>query len=97
MDDFSSPNITNMFKLPPTPYNHVRPGKRPMSSMTPMILTDSEGNAQLVIGGNGGTTITSGVMQVGTYLKNRSTISYFTLYFILRNVYSNSTIKFYLF
>ena len=64
MDDFSSPNITNMFDLPPTPMNRIRPGKRPMSSMTPMIMTDSEGNAKLVIGGNGGTTITSGVMQV---------------------------------
>lgn len=63
MDDFSSPNITNSFELPPTPMNRIRPGKRPMSSMTPIILVDGNGDAQLVLGGNGGTMITSGVMQ----------------------------------
>nr|WBW70147.1 venom protein [Lampona murina] len=64
MDDFSSPNITNLFDVPPTPKNHIKPGRRPMSSMTPMILTDGDGNVKLVLGGNGGTMITTGVMQV---------------------------------
>ncbi|XP_062187453.1 glutathione hydrolase 3-like [Phragmites australis] len=63
MDDFSVPAERTPDHLPPAPANFIAPGKRPLSSMTPLIILK---NGQLagVIGGSGGTDIIATVTQV---------------------------------
>jgi gamma-glutamyltranspeptidase / glutathione hydrolase len=64
MDDFSvSPGIPNAYKLVGTDANSIAPGKRPLSSMTPIIVM-KDGNPVMTAGGSGGPTILSGVLQV---------------------------------
>ena len=63
MDDFSRVNNSNAFRLEPSPYNYIKPFKRPMSSSTPtIILSPLSGNAELVLGASGGARILTCVL-----------------------------------
>ena len=64
MDDFSFPNVTNVYGVKPSRANFVRPGKRPLSSMCPTIILAESGDVSMVLGAAGGTRITTGVAQV---------------------------------
>ncbi len=64
MDDFSvSPGVPNAYKLVGADANSIAPGKRPLSSMTPIIVVKQD-KPVLTMGGSGGPTITTGVLQV---------------------------------
>lgn len=64
MNDFSVKSLINHFELPASPGNFIAPQKRPMSSMAPAIVTDGNGDVQLVIGAAGGTKIPTAVSTV---------------------------------
>lgn len=59
MDDFSTPGLINSYGLRASPSNYIAPGKRPLSSMVPTVLTDRNGDARIVAGSAGGSRITS--------------------------------------
>jgi gamma-glutamyltranspeptidase/glutathione hydrolase len=64
MDDFAAkPGEENMFHLIQGEANAIQPGKRPLSSMTPTILTH-DGKVFMVLGAPGGSRIINGVLQV---------------------------------
>ncbi len=64
MDDFAAkPGTPNMFGLLGSDANAIEPGKRPLSSMTPTIVTQNN-KLFLVTGAPGGSRITTGVMEV---------------------------------
>jgi gamma-glutamyltranspeptidase/glutathione hydrolase len=64
MDDFSAkPGAPNIYGVVGGTANAIAPGKRPLSSMTPTILT-RDGRVALVIGTEGGSRIFTSVFQV---------------------------------
>ena len=64
MDDFSAqPGVPNVFGLVGSEANAIAPGKRPLSSMSPTIVTRAGGVAA-VAGGSGGPFIITGTLQV---------------------------------
>ena len=63
MDDFAAqPGEPNMFGLVQGEANAIQPRKRPLSSMTPSILT-KDGKLFMVVGGPGGGRIITAVLQ----------------------------------
>ena len=70
MDDFSiMPGVPNAFGLVGAENNAVAPGKRPLSSMSPTIVLDSDGQPVLTVGAAGGPKIiTQVVLAIVRYL-----------------------------
>lgn len=65
MDDFAYKSHANFFNIQPSPANKVLPGKRPQSSMSPIIAFDRDsGEVKLAMGAAGGVKIISAVAQV---------------------------------
>ena len=64
MDDFTAnPGKPNAFGLVQGSNNAVAAGKRPLSSMSPTLVTDSAGRVILALGGAGGPRIITGTLQ----------------------------------
>ncbi|KAF2280689.1 gamma-glutamyltranspeptidase-like protein [Westerdykella ornata] len=70
MNDFSIPNTTNAFGYIPSPANFIRPGKRPLSSISPVIVEHpTRSNRTLLntfyvaIGAAGGSRIITSTIQ----------------------------------
>ena len=64
MDDFSTPGLQNLWGYLPAEANFIKPGKRPLSSMSPTIVVDANGDVVMVVGGSGGSRIISGTATV---------------------------------
>jgi gamma-glutamyltranspeptidase/glutathione hydrolase len=64
MDDFAvAPGVPNAYRLQGAAANSIAPGKRPLSSMTPVIVVKQD-RPVLTAGGSGGPLIITGVLQV---------------------------------
>ncbi|KAL7931351.1 gamma-glutamyltranspeptidase [Trichoderma chlorosporum] len=57
MNDFSIPGSSNSFGYIPSPANYIRPGKRPLSSISPIIAETADGKLYLALGSAGGSRI----------------------------------------
>ncbi|KUI53213.1 Gamma-glutamyltranspeptidase 1 [Cytospora mali] len=68
MDDFSIPGVRNSFGFAPSPANFIRPGKRPMSSITPIIAEHPNGTVFFITGAAGGSRIISSTTQTAWHL-----------------------------
>lgn len=68
MDDFAIPGVRNSFGFAPSPANYIRPGKRPMSSITPIIAEHPNGTVFFITGAAGGSRIISATTQTAWHL-----------------------------
>jgi gamma-glutamyltranspeptidase/glutathione hydrolase len=68
MNDFSIPNVTNAFGYIPSAANFVRPGKRPLSSISPVIVEHLNATSladafYIAVGAAGGSRIITATIQ----------------------------------
>jgi len=65
MADFSVPNASNVFGFIPSPSNYIRPGKRPLSSMSPTIIEHlSNSSLYFMTAAAGGSRIITSIIEV---------------------------------
>lgn len=64
MNDFSIPDSTNAFGYQPSEANYIRPGKRPLSSISPTIVEYPDGSLYYATGSAGGSHIITAVVQL---------------------------------
>ena len=64
MNDFSIPNVRNEFGFVPSETNFIRPYKRPLSSIAPVIAAYPDGTLLATVGAAGGSRIISSTAQV---------------------------------
>ena len=64
MNDFSIPGVKNEFGFEPSEANFIRPNKRPLSSITPVIAARPDGSLVATVGAAGGSRIISSTTQV---------------------------------
>jgi gamma-glutamyltranspeptidase / glutathione hydrolase len=72
MNDFSIPGSSNAFGYVPSPSNYIRPGKRPLSSISPTIAEFSDGTLYYVIGAAGGSRIITSTIQNLIYVLDQN-------------------------
>ncbi|EKG14697.1 Gamma-glutamyltranspeptidase [Macrophomina phaseolina MS6] len=63
MNDFSIPGSSNAFGYIPSPANYIRPGKRPLSSISPVIIEYPNGTLYISVGAAGGSRIITSTIQ----------------------------------
>ena len=63
MNDFSIPNVPNVFGYYPSPSNYIRPRKRPLTSISPLIVEHENGTLYSVLGASGGSRIITTTLQ----------------------------------
>lgn len=67
MNDFSIPGSSNAFGYVPSEANYIRPGKRPLSSISPVVVEAADGAAAqpwLLAGSAGGSRIITATVQI---------------------------------
>ena len=65
LDDFSiQAGVPNMYGLVGAEANQLAPGRRPLSSMTPVVVRGPDGRVEMAIGAPGGPRIITSVLQV---------------------------------
>jgi gamma-glutamyltranspeptidase / glutathione hydrolase len=72
MNDFSIPGSSNAFGYVPSPSNYIRPGKRPLSSISPTIAEFPGGTLYYVIGAAGGSRIITSTIQNLIYVLDQN-------------------------
>jgi len=71
MNDFAIPGKSNEFGFPPAVANYIRPGKRPLSSTTPVIAEFPNGTVYFTTGAAGGSRIISATVLVAWHVLGR--------------------------